>query len=389
MPCVGRSAVAYWVMGLSNSFGYTVLICAAEDILSKFAIHSDEKFLGSARQCNASSTGIILLADIIPSMVAKAIAPFFPLWMNIRIFLVVLMGLLGFALVPTTNSLLLLLIGIILSSLSRGLGESSLLSYTVFYEDKSVLSAWSSGTGAAGLFGSIAYAVLKALDVRTHTLLLSLVILPLIISVCFWVLLKSPFVEIEEPSETTPIVTLPEAPQSISEESFHSRIQKIPLTLKYMAPLFICYYFVYVINQGLFEMSIVKKSLLDYKTQYRWYQVCYNIGVFISRSSITWVKVDSIWCLAILQGINVVFFTCEALFMLVDNVFVIFAVIIWEGLLCGAAYINTFYKIQKEERAEDQEVMTGITLVSDNIGITMSGLSVIVIHNTFCNMFKL
>lgn len=50
-----------------------------------------------------------------------------------------------------------------------------------------------------------------------------------------------------------------------------------------------------------FEMSIVKKSLLDYKTQYRWYQVCYNIGVFISRSSITWVKVDSIWCLAILQ----------------------------------------------------------------------------------------
>lgn len=48
---------------------------------------------------------------------------------------------------------------------------------------RSVLSAWSSGTGAAGLFGSIAYAVLKALDVRTHTLLLSLVILPLIISV--------------------------------------------------------------------------------------------------------------------------------------------------------------------------------------------------------------
>lgn len=153
---------------------------------------------------------------------------------------------------------------------------------------RSVLSAWSSGTGAAGLFGSIAYAVLKALDVRTHTLLLSLVILPLIISVwwahkmfhklnleiifhnlltvlficgiSFWVLLKSPFVEIEEPSETTPIVTLPEAPQSISEESFHSRIQKIPLTLKYMAPLFICYYFVYVINQGL--VSWIKYSLI-------------------------------------------------------------------------------------------------------------------------------
>lgn len=69
--------------------------------------------------------------------------------------------------------------------------------------------------------------------------------------ISFWVLLRSPFVEVEEPSETTPIITLPEAPQSISEESFCSRIQKIPLTFKYMAPLFMNFYFVYVINQGL------------------------------------------------------------------------------------------------------------------------------------------
>lgn len=34
------------------------------------------------RECNALSTGAILLADVIPSLIIKIVAPFFPLWIQ-------------------------------------------------------------------------------------------------------------------------------------------------------------------------------------------------------------------------------------------------------------------------------------------------------------------
>lgn len=46
------------------------------------------------------------------------------------------------------------------------------------------------------------------------------------------------------------------------------------------------------------------------------------------------------------QGLNMLIFTFEAVYEFIPYVVIVFALILWEGLLGGAAYVNTFYKIQ-------------------------------------------
>ena len=45
---------------------------------------------------------------------------------------------------------------------------------------------------------------------------------------------------------------------------------------------------------------------------------------------------------------NVILFTLEAVYLFVPTIWIIFAVILWEGLLGGAAYVNTYYKMSFE-----------------------------------------
>lgn len=57
---------------------------------------------------------------------------------------------------------------------------------------------------------------------------------------------------------------------------------------KFMIPLFFVYFGEYFINQGLVELIEFDCSHgfgLSQLSQYRWYQVTYQLGVFISRSS--------------------------------------------------------------------------------------------------------
>lgn len=43
--------------------------------------------------------------------------------------------------------------------------------------------------------------------------------------------------------------------------------------------------------------------------------------------------------------------TFEAVYYYIPNIWIVFALVLWEGLLGGAAYVNTFYKMTKEVRA--------------------------------------
>lgn len=46
-----------------------------------------------------------------------------------------------------------------------------------------------------------------------------------------------------------------------------------------------------------------------------------------------------------LQGLNVAYFTLEAVYQISGSVWVVAALVMWEGLLGGAAYVRTFYCI--------------------------------------------
>ena len=87
-----RNLAAFWVLGLCNNYGYVVMLSAAHDILeSKFhstngvTTPTNGSILNTTgiRSCNTLSTGAILLADILPSLVVKVITPFLPFYIQI------------------------------------------------------------------------------------------------------------------------------------------------------------------------------------------------------------------------------------------------------------------------------------------------------------------
>lgn len=87
---------------------------------------------------------------------------------------------------------------------------------------------------------------------------------------------------------------------------------------------------------------------MNHCEQYRWLQVDYQIGVFFSRSSVSFFAINNLWLMSILQLVNVFLMLFESIYWFVPSMYIVFALVLWEGLLGGAAYVNTFYKMSKE-----------------------------------------
>ena len=158
-----------------------------------------------------------------------------------------------------------------------------------------------------------------------------------------------------------------------------------------MIPLGLVYFFEYLINQGLYELLYFPGISLSHGQQYRWYQLTYQIGVLISRSSLEIIVIRRIYMLSIFQGVNLVLFTLQAIFWFLptySGIYLIFLTILWEGLLGGAAYVNTFNRISEESSDREREFSLGISSLADSSAIAIAGLVALPLHNWICKMPK-
>jgi battenin len=114
------------------------------------------------------------------------------------------------------------------------------------------------------------------------------------------------------------------------------------------------------------------------------YAFLYQLGVFISRSSISFLIIPQLYLPSLLQIANLALLTLHSLFFFLPSVYLIFLIIFWEGLLGGLVYVNTFAKIMKEVREEDREFSLGATSVSDSGGICVASLIGMVIEGRLC-----
>ncbi|XP_053680490.1 battenin isoform X1 [Anopheles nili] len=406
-----RDLVAYWILGLCNNYGYVVMLTAAHDILKE--LEGDEDHAKSAlynydvanttarandvtygyekRPCNKLSTGAILLADILPALVVKSIASFLPLAKHVRVFLCVVAAAAGFLLTAFATVEWVLFVGVIATSFSSGLGEATFLAYATYF-NKNVISTWSSGTGGAGIAGSLSYTGLRELGLTPKTTILIMLVVPALEAAAFWLLLRhkntdAPAEPIEDGKEQTPEIdynTLPENERPLT--NWPDRIRYIPSLFIFMIPLILVYLLEYFINQGLFELVYFPGIWLSQSSQYRWYQVIYQIGVFISRSSVNLIQFRHVWIMAVFQFLNVVYFTFEAVYFFTPSIWIIFVLILWEGLLGGGGYVNTFYRIQTDVPAARREYAMMVTSISDSVGIALAGVAAIPSHNAICDL---
>ena len=78
-----------------------------------------------------------------------------------------------------------------------------------------------------------------------------------------------------------------------------------------------------------FELIYFQGIWLDHHNQYRWFQVDYQLGVFLSRSSVNLFRINSIWLLAAFQFINLIVLTTEAIYLYIPSVWIVFGFIFW------------------------------------------------------------
>jgi len=259
---------------------------------------------------------------------------------RVRVVCSVLFCMASFLLVALTTLEAPILVGVVCASISSGFGEIVFLSLTSRYH-KSTVSAWSSGTGAAGVGGAIAYAVLKTFLSPKVTLLIQLFV-PVAIFLSYFFILGPADSKTKETwgcgfsakkskpqkdsmdcgvaeDDMSPLLNdtkrqdqlvVNVAPLSLKKRvkchQLWSHVRYIPRLFRFMLPLFLVYAAEYSINQGLFELLYSPNThlghfCLDQHGQYRWLQVVYQVGVLVSRSSVSVVHIRHFWILALLQ----------------------------------------------------------------------------------------
>jgi len=99
------------------------------------------------------------------------------------------------------------------------------------------------------------------------------------------------------------------------------------------------------------------KSIRD---AYPTYQTLYQLGVFISRSSSTFIRIHNIYLPSILQFCILCLLIIQSLFVIIPSIYPIFIIVFCEGILGGLVYVNAFHEVQEREHVDgDREFALG------------------------------
>jgi battenin len=314
--------------------------------------------------------------------------------------------------VALSSSIRFKLFGIVIASISSGLGELTFLQLTHFYGEIS-LTGFSSGTGGAGLIGSFAYLLFTTwLGLSVRTTLLFFSVAPTGFWIAYYIILPKPEavsvtaggveyrgIEEQDPEssvmgEVTDLddVVAATEPKKPRFDSFSVTLARLrPFVIPFMAPLFLVYISEYIINQGISPtllFPIEEMPFTKFRDAYVTYGTLYQLGVFISRSSSAFVRIRRVYIPSLLQALNLVIFIYQSLYMIIPNVYFVMLLVFYEGLLGGASYVNTFLLVSETVPLQDREFAMGSVGISDSAGVVCAGLISMWLEKYLCGYQK-
>jgi battenin len=296
------------------------------------------------------------------------------------------MSAISFIIVASATTKWIVFIGVAFTSFSSGLGDPTFLALSTQY-DKNVISTWSSGTGAAGVIGSISYAIMRKIGLSSKETLLLMILVPIVELMIYSIVLSEPrSVNLSEAVDREAEPLIGAEVQETREISMKEKLAYIPKLMIYFIPLMMVYFFEYFVNQGLFELVIFKNIFLTKEEQYRAFQISYQLGVFVSRSSVNLVQIKRTWIMSVIQGFIAVYFMFEAIYLFTPNILIIFVIIFIEGLQGGLAYVNTYYRMTQEVPQNYKAYAMNIVAMGDSFGIIAAGFLAIKAHNWICQL---
>lgn len=426
-----RNLLAFFVFGVANNIIYAIFLSAAVDILEG----------GSS----AIPKSMVLLADIGPCILVKMVAPHMLRFVSYRAIVAACvaldtaaLALVGF---PTELARLgggvvwLRFCGVLLASLSTGLGETAFLGLTTYFEARAVV-AWSAGTGVAGLAGALYYLVMSSvLGLSLPRVAAIALVVPAAMGSAYLFLLDVPPARIEYPEtpEHAVLDVLPEAlpagsvsipqddapkdssqptPQDSSEDQaslsasrgsdaattasgFARRMRAVrPLLLPYVLPLFLVFFAEYTINQSVYFAllyPIQDTPFRQPKDHYVTYQFLYMGGVFASRTFGRALPIMNVWIftsgqLVMLCVLVAATVTLDSSAPLISSIWAVFALILVEGLFGGLAYVHAFCAMTHSVPPSRLEFSMAFTSVADSLGIGTAAVLCIFLEPYLCNL---
>ena len=393
-----QQGAAFAILGLLNNFGYVVMLTAA--------LHLVE-----------SAAGLVLLANVAPSLLLKASAPFtlHRVGYGPRVVGCAALSAVAFygaAAWPGRWRLA----AVACASLAAGGGECTFLALAHFY-DARALHWWSAGTGAAGPAGAAYYVLLtRAAGWTPRAALLAGGVWPLASLAAYFGLLGPPppepggLLELElapaanplrgrgaegpevqenavlhcdpgaaedadadadagtdEDADTELHADGPSKPDAAAAPSPAARFRQLR---PYVGPLFVVYLAEYTMSTG--ATSTIDARGVSRKRFYELASLVYQLGVLVSRSSGGCVRLRRLWTMAALQCANLAAMAAASFFDAPARGVpwqALQALVFWEWLLGGAVYVNAFGRIHAEVPREDRELSLLVASCADSAGI--------------------
>ncbi|GAB5369972.1 hypothetical protein AAMO2058_001452100 [Amorphochlora amoebiformis] len=374
-----RDLITFFLLGLINNSSFVI-------------------FAASAKEIAASSVGLVYLCASIPSFGIRISAPY---WFDRvpykkRMTAATVLMILSFTGVAVAPFQWLQLLGVMFTSAQQGLGEATLLSLCSRYGNRS-LTAWSSGTGLAGLFGYAWIIVFKTwmgLPFRLVLLLANVLAAGYVFT--FWSMRPPPQIEGNTSLAVSPNEEKPMQPVPASEEvkgdyadtsivnnevsdvvrlnlTFEERL-KFSLSLwRITVPLIIVYMAEYAAQAG--AWAAIGFPTHDATAREKFYEYanwCYQGGVFVSRSSGEIFKpgVDILWSMSIFQCVVLIFFVLDAQHKFWYD-YSLLSMAFCTGLLGGAVYVNAFRLIAAGVPPRLKEIAMTAGAVSSDFGTNL------------------
>lgn len=394
--------LCYFLLGTINNLIYVVILSSAESIAKSFN--------------SLQYIGVIAWSNVFAGIIVRIINTLY--WLdtshNKRILLCSIVN--GISLLCLSISIHINFISCVVCITMLGccssLGESVILGH-MKHTDPVYVGSWSSGTGMAGLVGTLIYLLLHSI-IQLNNDIVYLILFPtsIIYYIAWYYVYKqhsvtinnnmntnsitlntneyddydnnnniSKYTQLSTPNSRSRITSTTDSNDSSTSTEQCSNYDILIYSLNGAIQLALVYFFEYVVSiefasrSNRIDNTNSKTHTWLLLNAYEVLQFCYQLGVLIARSSISIIQIQRIYILTILQCINFIIWYTQIVYFYM-NIYIQLVCMIYVGLLGGAMYVNTFNNILRDTKLSDnqRELSVNYTQISINIGIVLSSV---------------
>ena len=386
-----RNWIGFFILGTINNLAYVIVNSSAQSLTDSFDSQKVSNLFGLIPAANVTAG---LFARSLSTALFDRVSTKGRIGAN-GLTMFASLGLLGIAATPGSplNSYWICLVFIVILGGTSSFGESSLVGYIRRYPPE-LVDGWSSGTGMAGILGAGLYLALDAAGLEAWQIYFICLPSVVVYLIAFHYILVPP----EELSESYGY-TIQEKDSSEKDQLLDSKDEgpKGPTLQKYIRclkmigwlgfNLFAVYFFEYVASTGAADRAEdpnETESGFFSRQSYAILAFLYQVGVFISRSSLSFVKISKVWILTVLQGINFVLWVLQATFHFMP-IWLQFILMVYVGLLGGAGYVNICYIVLNSPSIPDidRELCVNMIMYCITFGIFSASAFTILMDETW------